>query len=634
MYISLILNASLILALITLYSLVLRISTVRKIQGQVLSGLVFGLTAVAAMSVAFRYGSGVIYDGRSIIISLAGLYGGLWPAAIASLVSIGFRTHLGGNGVWAGIATIIFCAATGLVFRNLFKFKIEKLRHPDLYVFGLVAHLVMLTCQLLIIPWPSGVAVISRIWLPILLIFPAATVIAGSLLQEESRRIQAEVKLKESEEKYRILFDNAAQMIMVAQDGVLKLVNRKALDYGYTAEEISGKRFLEFIHPEDRKMVWEKHQKRLREEDFNPTYEFRFLTRDGAVRWVEITAVKIDWEGRPATLNYVSDITARVTAQREKEELLRVIENSQNEIYIFDPDTLRIIYANRAALDNTGYLLEEMTGLTPLDLKPDFDRSKYAALVKPLLEGSKKKLLFETVHLRKDGSTYPVEVHLQIVEVAQKKSFLAIVLDVTERKTAARNLEKTLQGIIRATARTVEVRDPYTAGHQERVAELAEAIAREMGLDESRVRAISFASVIHDLGKIAVPPEILNKPGRLSDIEMELIKTHSQVGYDILKGIDFPWPVAEIILQHHEKIDGSGYPRGLKDEQILLEARIICVADVIEAIASHRPYRPALSMETALAEIRANSGKLYDQKVVEHCLNLIEKKGFTFSKTA
>jgi len=115
---------------------------------------------------------------------------------------------------------------------------------------------------------------------------------------------------------------------------------------------------------------------------------------------------------------------------------------------------------------------------------------------------------------------------------------------------------------------------------------------------------------------------------------MELIKTHSQVAYDILKGIDFPWPVAEIILQHHEKIDGSGYPRGLKDEQILLEARIICVADVIEAIASHRPYRPALSMETALAEIRANSGKLYDQKVVEHCLNLIEKKGFTFSKTA
>lgn len=632
MYISLILNVSLILALITLYSLTLRLTILEKKAGKILTGLVFGLTAVAAMNVAYRYGSGVIYDGRSIIISLSGLYGGFWPAALASIVSMAYRAHLGGNGVWAGLATIIFCALTGLGFRAIFKSKLYKLSYYQLYGFGLAAHVVMLACQLLILPWPAGVSVISRIWLPIMLIFPLATVLTGLMLQGETRRLLAENKLRESEEKYRVLFDNAGQLILVAQDGVLKLANKKAMEYGYTREEIIGKPFLEFIHPDDRKMVWERHQRRLQEETFQPTYEFRFIARDGTVRWVEITAVKIDWEGRPATLNYVSDVTGRVTAEQEKEEMLRVIENSQNEIYIFAPDTLRITYANRAALDNTGYTLEELTALTPLQLKPEFDPPKFAALLKPVLEGSKRKLLFETTHLRKDGSAYPVEVHLQLVEVARKKSFLAIVLDVTERKTAARNLEKTLQGIIRATARMVEVRDPYTAGHQERVAELAEAIAREMGLEESQVQAVNFASVIHDLGKIAVPPEILNKPGRLSEIEMELIKTHSQVGYDILKGIEFPWPVAEIILQHHEKIDGSGYPRGLKGEQILLEARIICVADVIEAISSHRPYRPALGMEVALREIRANAGKLYDPKVVEHCLNLIEKKGFVFSK--
>lgn len=632
MYISLILNVSLILALITLYSLTLRLTILEKKAGKILTGLVFGLTAVAAMSVAYRYGSGVIYDGRSIIISLSGLYGGFWPASLASVISMAYRAHLGGNGVWAGLATIIFCALTGLGFRAIFKPKLYKLNHYQLYGFGLAVHLVMLACQLLILPWPTGVPVISRIWLPIMLIFPLATVLTGLMLQGETRRITAENKLRESEEKYRVLFDNAGQLILVAQDGVLKLANKKSLEYGYREDEIIGRSFLDFIHPDDRKLVWERHQRRLQEETFQPTYEFRFIARDGTVRWVEITAVKIDWEGRPATLNYVSDVTGRITAEQEKEEMLRVIENSQNEIYIFDPDSLRITYANRAALDNTGYTLEELTALTPLQLKPEFDLPKFAALLKPLLEGSKKKLLFETTHLRKDGSTYPVEVHLQLVDVARKKSFLAIVLDVTERKTAARNLEKTLQGIIRATARTVEVRDPYTAGHQERVAELAEAIAREMGLDESRVQAVNFASVIHDLGKIAVPPEILNKPGRLSEIEMELIKTHSQVGYDILKGIDFPWPVAEIILQHHEKIDGSGYPRGLKDGQILLEAKIICVADVIEAISSHRPYRPALGMEAALQEIRANAGKLYDPTVVEHCLNLIEKKGFVFSK--
>lgn len=489
----------------------------------------------------------------------------------------------------------------------------------------------MLACQLLIEPWPAGVTVISRIWLPILLIFPPATVLTGLLLQGESKRLLAEKKLKESEEKYRVLFDNAGQLIIVAQDGVIKLVNKKALEYGYNEEEIIGKPFLDFIHPDDRKMAWEKHQRRLKEEDFQPTYEFRFIARDGSVRWVEITAVKIDREGRPVTLNYVSDITERVMALQEKEELLRVIENSQNEIYLFEPETLRFTYANRAALDNTGYTLEELTSLIPLHLKSEYDPLKFTTLLRSLLDGSQKKLLFETLQFRKDVSSYPIEVHLQLVEVAHKKSLLAIILDVTERKKAAWDLEKTLQGIIRATARTVEVRDPYTAGHQERVAELAEAIAREMNLDDSRIQAIRLSSLIHDLGKIAVPPEILNKPGKLSEIEMELIKTHSRVGYDILQGIEFPWPVAEIILQHHEKIDGPGYPQGVKGDQILLEAKILCVADVIEATSSHRPYRPALGLEKALEEIRQNDGRLYDHQVVECCPDLIEKRILTSS---
>ncbi|MBW1837533.1 MAG: response regulator, partial [Deltaproteobacteria bacterium] len=177
-------------------------------------------------------------------------------------------------------------------------------------------------------------------------------------------------------------------------------------------------------------------------------------------------------------------------------------------------------------------------------------------------------------------------------------------------------LQGALEGIIQAMVRTVESRDPYTAGHQQRVAELAVAIAIEMNIPKNQIEGIRMAGRIHDLGKISVPAEILSKPTRLTDIEFALIKTHSRIGYDILKEIDFPWPIAQMVLQHHEKMNGSGYPQGLSGEDILLEARVLCVADVVEAMASHRPYRPALGIEKALDEISENKGVFYDPEVV------------------
>jgi len=173
------------------------------------------------------------------------------------------------------------------------------------------------------------------------------------------------------------------------------------------------------------------------------------------------------------------------------------------------------------------------------------------------------------------------------------------------------------------------MRDPYTAGHQRRVAELASAIAKEMRLPKEKIEGIHMAGLIHDIGKIAVPAEILSKPSKLSKMEMDLIKAHSQVGYELLKEIDFPWPVANIVLQHHERLDGVGYPQGLKGDEILLEARILAVADVVEAMASHRPYRPALGLDAALDEIKQGKGKLYEPAAVDACLVLFEK-GFTF----
>jgi HD-GYP domain-containing protein (c-di-GMP phosphodiesterase class II) len=204
--------------------------------------------------------------------------------------------------------------------------------------------------------------------------------------------------------------------------------------------------------------------------------------------------------------------------------------------------------------------------------------------------------------------------------------------DITERKQAADRIKKALEATVQAIAVTIEARDPYTAGHQRRVADLAHAIATEMNLPMDMMDGISMAAAIHDLGKISIPAEILSKPTKLTNIEFSLIKTHPQSGYDILKDIEFPWPIARTILDHHEKMNGSGYPNGLKGEDILMEARILSVADVVEAMASYRPYRPALGLDAALEEIEKNRGTLYDSTVVDSCLRLFREKGFQLER--
>jgi len=221
----------------------------------------------------------------------------------------------------------------------------------------------------------------------------------------------------------------------------------------------------------------------------------------------------------------------------------------------------------------------------------------------------------------------------------EEKSLIEAICErmgkVVTRYTAQQNLQrsyevlnKTFEDTILAFGTILEIKDRYTAGHQIRVANIAEAIAREMDLNNENVRITRIAGTIHDIGKIYVPADILSRPGKLSNLEFEIIKTNSQYGHDILKNIDFPWPIAQIVLQHHEKLDGSGYPNGLKGDEILLYTRILTVADVVEAMASHRPYRAALGIDKALQEISNNKGKLYDPDVVDACLRLFTQKGF------
>jgi len=195
-------------------------------------------------------------------------------------------------------------------------------------------------------------------------------------------------------------------------------------------------------------------------------------------------------------------------------------------------------------------------------------------------------------------------------------------------------LRAALGAAVQTIAATVETRDPYKAGHQRRVADLTRAIANEMNLSSDQIEGVRMAAVIHDLGKISVPAEILNKPTKMSDMELSIIKTHARSGYDILKNVDFPWPVARMVLEHHERINGSGYPNGLRGDQTLLESRILSVADVLEAMASHRSYRPGVSIEAALEELEKNRGILYDVNVVNACLSLFRVRGFQIPSVA
>ena len=240
----------------------------------------------------------------------------------------------------------------------------------------------------------------------------------------------------------------------------------------------------------------------------------------------------------------------------------------------------------------------------------------------------------------KNGKIVWVDSFAEVIEKREQPQRLRLyggLVDITARKEAEaaikeslEKLHQTLQKTVKALSSTIEIRDPYTAGHQRRVTQLAQAIARELGLSKEQLDGLCIAGTIHDLGKIFVPAEILSRPGRLTDSEFSLVKDHSLKGFEILDPIQFPWPVAHIVRQHHERLNGSGYPDGLQNEEILLEARILAVADVVEAIASHRPYRPALGIDAALEEISRNRGILFDEKVVDACLKVFKEKGFIF----
>jgi len=459
-----------------------------------------------------------------------------------------------------------------------------------------------------------------------------------------AERKQTEKALLQSEAKYRSIFENAVEGIFQSTpDSYLIAVNpAMARIFGYASpdEMIAGVTNIGhqiYINSGDRHTF----QQLLEKHGIVEGFEAQFYRQDGSTLWgsLNVRAVK-DTDGM--VLYYegtMEDITARKRAEEElkksEEKYRNIFDNAVEGIFQITPDG-RYLSVNPALAMIHGFNSPEEMILSITDIAHQLyvDPSRRAELKRlTAKEGFVKN--FEIMMRRKDLSLQWVSVNSHAVRDANGTIlyYEGTLQDITSRKFAEeelKQLKKTMGGIIEAMSLTVETRDPGTAGHQKKVSNLARAIAQELGLTHDMTEHIGMAGIIHDIGKISVPAEILCKPARLTDMEHSFIKIHSQSGYDILKEAGLPYPVAEIILQHHERLDGSGYPKGIKGIEILLETRILAVADVVEAITSPRPYRPALGINAALDEIMKNKGILYDAGVVEVCLKLFREKGFSF----
>lgn len=496
---------------------------------------------------------------------------------------------------------------------------------------------------------------------------------------------QAELKAKANENYYQTIFDNTGTAtLLLENDMTISRVNRECERVlGYTKEKLESKKWPEIVHEDYIKQMEEYHQSRR----INPVavplkYKTRFINKQGQLRdgllavdlipgtktsvatFIDLT----DYNRIDRSLKAISACNQIMLHAQTEEDLLKDICQTIVDIggysmcwvgYLQDDKKQKILPV--ASAGNVGNYVHNLkislthpqqgSGPTGLSIRTgspvvvrDVDSDEFykpwrkaalrqgykSSMSVPLIDNGKA---FGSLGIySSETCVFNDEEQKLLIEMANNLEFAIIALRIRdERNRTLRGAELYLgkmrllmKQAANALGAVIEKRDPYTAGHQSNVALLTDAIAKKMNFSEDQLAGLFAAASLHDIGKITVPIEILSKPGKLSDPEFSIVKSHSQVGYEILKEIDFPWPVADIVLQHHEKMNGSGYPNGLIGEEILLEARIIAVADVLEAMAAHRPYRPTRGIDEAIQEISRNKGILYDPDVVDICLKLFK----------
>jgi PAS domain S-box-containing protein/putative nucleotidyltransferase with HDIG domain len=455
--------------------------------------------------------------------------------------------------------------------------------------------------------------------------------------------------LLESEEKYRLHFENVTDVIYSIDPDLKLLSISPSVErmLGYKPEELVGKPIRQLQFLADHLETTCSDIRHVFAGNITMAQVYEFIAKNGTRIFCEVSAAPMLHDGKAAAVICVArDITERKQAEewllRERSMVDRIMKTSPAGISVVNLSG-EIVFANKRAQDILGFSVNKITGLTydsPEWRITDFDGNHFPVENLPFaMVISSGSPVYGIRHAITSSEGRRVYLSINGAPILGENGHISDVVftidDVTEQRRAEEKIKETIEQLrknisdtIRAMAMIVEQRDPYTAGHQGRVAKLAVAMAQDMNLSEDQIGGIWMTGMIHDIGKMNIPAEILSKPTKLSDIELKLIKSHAESGYKILETIAFPFPVAKISYQHHERIDGSGYPQGLKGNEILLESQIIGVADVVEAMASHRPYRPALGIDKALQEIEKNKGILYDNAIADTCLRLFREKGF------
>lgn len=468
-----------------------------------------------------------------------------------------------------------------------------------------------------------------------------------------TERKLAQEALKKSEEQYRLLADHMKDQVWLMDLNMKITYVSPSVERltGYSSEEIQKMPLDKILTPDSLHRAIEftsvrmpKAMKESSKDSIFRTIELEFILKDGQTVWGECSFNFIRNESGKVVsiLGEARDITERKRIERkllEEEKRFRALAEQSSDIIVTLNKEGVITYENPAT-SVLGIKPTERIGASVFDfVHPDDLKLANDSFYKLF---SDKNTPVQKAELRlrhRDGSWRTFEaIASSLVQDNVIEAAIVNLRDITERKINEEKLQQTLESLKKAVGTTIQVlvsalesRDPYTAGHQTRSANLARAIAAEMGLHQDKIEGIHMAGIIHDIGKLSIPAEILSKPTKLTHLEFSLIKIHPQSGYEMLKDIESPWPLAEIVHQHHERLNGTGYPRNLKNDEILMEARIMAVADVVEAMASHRPYRASLGIEEALEEIEKNRGILYDTMAVDACLNLFRNKGYQLS---
>jgi PAS domain S-box-containing protein/putative nucleotidyltransferase with HDIG domain len=478
----------------------------------------------------------------------------------------------------------------------------------------------------------------------------------GFLISRFDKSLQLErktkEKLQESEKLYRFLTEKMSDIVWIADMNLRTTYISPSVKnvLGFGPEERMRQALDEQLKPASLSLVLDVLSKEIdleKQGKADPLrkleLELEYYHKDGSTRWMDLVISGL--RNDQGVLTGIHGVSRDITGRKLAEEIISKSERKYSSMFHLIPNPMavtdmitgKIVDVNQAFVRWTGYAREELIGVSTHDLhlwvNPE-DRERITGKLQETGEVNGTEVMMR----QKNGHVRNVLFSARFIEIDRERYLLTLAQDITKRKSAEDKLQRTLESLKKAVGTTIQVmvsaleaKDPYTSGHQSRSANVACAIATEMGLADETIEGIRMAGIIHDIGKLSIPAEILTKPTKLSEIEFALVKEHAKSGYEMLKEVESPWQLAEIVYQHHERMNGTGYPRKLKGNAILIEARILAVADVVEAMASHRPYRPSLGIEAALDEIEKNKGILYDKDVSDACLKLFREKGYNLT---